>query len=87
MKQCPTKQSTTWSPLGVNQLSWPWGLPWRVADTHSDTPLQKHDSPFPTRNQLKITSWLGVGLDSHFLFSMLEFLSGLDLMQILLMFS
>lgn len=52
-----------------------------------DTPLQKNDFPFPTRNLLQRASWLGVGLGIHFLFSMLESLSGLNLMQILPMFS
>lgn len=54
MKQYPTKQSTLWSSLGVKA----WDLPWSVADTHGDTPLQKNDFPFPTRDQLQIASWL-----------------------------
>lgn len=41
--------------------SWAWGPPWSMVDILSDTPLEKADFPFPSRYQLPIASWLGMG--------------------------
>lgn len=46
-----------------------WGLPaleWSVADTPSDTPLEKTDFPLASRDQFKIASRLGLGPWFHF---------------------
>ena len=47
------------------------GLTWGMVDMYSHTPLGKSDFPFAIRNELQITSWLGLGLCVHFPFSVL----------------
>lgn len=46
-----------------------WGLPWNVVGTPGDSQLEETDFSFPSNDQLKITSWLGVGLYGLSLFS------------------
>lgn len=55
------------------------GLPWSAVNTPSDTLLEKTVFPFPSKYQLKIAFWFGVGLCVYFPRSMLGFLSGLNL--------
>lgn len=43
-------------------FSWTWDLPWNVLDIPSDSLLEKTDFPFANRNQLKLSSCIGVGL-------------------------
>lgn len=48
--------------------SWPWDLPWRVADRYSLTLNCKNRT-----YQLQISSWLEAGICVYFLFSVLGF--------------
>lgn len=43
-------------------FSWTWDLPWNVLDIPSDSLLEKTYFPFANRNQLKLSSCIGVGL-------------------------
>lgn len=42
-----------------------WGLPWTVGHIPSGTPLEKQVWLFPSRYQLQIASWEGVGFYVH----------------------
>lgn len=76
-KRKQRKQNETRSPLPPIPLSlccvdsWPWDLPWIVAQIPSEASLEETDFPLVNSYQLQIVSWLGVGACVNFPFSLL----------------
>lgn len=71
-----TKQTTETSAImkaHTKSLGVCFVLTWRVAFIPSNTPLTETNFPSPSRYQLPMASWLGVGFCFHFCFSVLGF--------------